>query len=141
MGSNNSVSSFWLIWHDLYAAYEGYARKSGLTCVQIYVIEMLDRVPDCTQKTICECTALPKQNVNAMVKKFAADGLVELAQDAGDRRNKIIRLTEKGRQLHQSVIPRMREAEIAAMQKLSQEGQNEMIRMLEIYVSGLKNNL
>ena len=141
MSSGKNVSSFWLIWHDLYAAYESYARRSGLTCVQIYVIEMLERIPDCTQKTICERTALPKQNVNAMIKRFVEDGLVELALDEGDRRNKTIRLTEKGIKLHQSVIPRMREAEVAAMQMLPQTEQDEMIRALKTYVEGLKDNL
>lgn len=141
MSGNDRVNSFWLIWHDLNAAYEDYARRSGLTCVQTYVIEMLARVPDCTQKTICECTSLPKQNVNALIKKFAEDGIVELAPNEADRRNKTIHLTEKGRRLHQSVIPHIREAEIEAMQSLPEEEQNTMIRTLETYVSALKENL
>jgi DNA-binding MarR family transcriptional regulator len=141
MNSNDKVNCFWLIWHDLNAAYEDYARRSGLTCVQTYVIEMLARVPDCTQKAICECTSLPKQNVNALIKKFAEDGIVELAQNEADRRNKTIHLTEKGRQLHQSVIPHIREAEIKAMQSLSEEEQNTMIRTLETYVSALQEKL
>ena len=97
MSSNDRVNRFWLIWHDLNAAYEDYARRSGLTCMQTYVIEMLARVPDCTQKTICECTSLPKQNVNALIRKFAEDGIVKLAPNEADRRNKSIHLTEKGR--------------------------------------------
>ncbi len=141
MSSNDRVNNFWLIWHDLNAAYEDYARRSGLTCTQTYVIEMLARVPDCTQKNICECTSLPKQNVNALIKKFVEDGIVELAPNEADRRNKTIHLTEKGEQLHQLVIPHIREAEIEAMQSLSEEEQNTMLRTLETYVSSLKENL
>ena len=125
MSSNDRVNRFWLIWHDLNAVYEDYAR----------------RVPECTQKSICACTSLPKQNVNALIKKFAEDGIVELAPNEADRRNKTIHLTDKGRQLHQSVIPHIREAEIKAMQSLPEEEQNTMIRTLETYVSALTENL
>ena len=141
MGSAENVGSFWLVWHDLCAAYEDNARRSGLTCVQTYVVEMLERERGCTQKAICERTSLPKQNVNSMVKRLAADGYVELVPNEADRRNKTVRLTDKGRQLHRSVIPHIQQAELAAMERLSPEEQSTMIRALRTYVDGLRENL
>ena len=141
MSIDERIDSFWQSWHDLNAIYEDYARRSGLTYLQLNILEIITRIENCTQKTICDNTLLPKQNVHGIVKKFEAEGLVTLKPGADDKRNRIICLTAKGKRRAAKIVPAIREAEADAMKALSEGEQVQMIESIDKYVKSLKEKL
>ena len=141
MTPEEKIDLFWKRWHDLNALYEDYARKVNRTDLQLSVLDMVRRTGGCTQKAIRDRTLLPKQNVNGTVKGLAREGLLALVQDEADRRSKVIHLTEKGEALLAGILPRLWEAETAALSALTKPEQDAMIAGMGKYVAALKKEM
>ena len=117
-------------------AYEAYAKAHGLNCLSLMVLEEIYELGDgCTQKQISEDTRYPKQSVNLAIKGFLTDGFVELRELPENRKNKGIRLTEKGRQLcEETVVPLLTQEE-HVLSEMGETESRELIRLLELYGS------
>jgi DNA-binding MarR family transcriptional regulator len=72
--------------------YEDYARTLDISYTSLQILTMIMFTEECTQKTICEKTFLPKQTVNAVIIGFYKKGIIELRELPSDRRNKTIHL-------------------------------------------------
>lgn len=141
MNDQERISIFWKLWNELNVTYEYNARKHGFTCTQIYVLDMISREEECTQKMIREKILLPKQNINNLIKKLINDGMLELSGNEYDQRYKDITLTKKGAEITYKLVSDIKNAEISAIRSLSQERRDAMLESLEIYVQALKENL
>ena len=91
-------SVFWARWSKIMRIYEETAAGAGLSVLQLRVLETADRLPGCTQKTLCGQLDLSKQRINLLVRQFTEQGILELAPDEADARRKNVRLTQKGRE-------------------------------------------
>ncbi len=113
-----------------YAAFEQYARRHGLTAKEIFVLDIIWFSPDgCLQTEICERLSATKQTISAIVKKFWKMGYIVLIESETDRRNKIIRLTDMGKEYAKTIIPPAAEAETAAMAELSDQEIVDLLRL------------
>ena len=89
-----------------YAAYELYARKHNLTAKELFVLDIIWFTEDgCLQSEICERLSATKQTVSAIIKKFWKLGYISLTEAETDRRNKIVRFTETGKEYAKHFIP------------------------------------
>ena len=95
--NRKSLEKYYNLWQETTVLYERWARHRGLTYNSLTVlIAVAGSAPaSCTQKTICQDWALPKQTVNTILKDFAKKGLLELVPVEEDRRSKTIRLTKQ----------------------------------------------
>lgn len=117
-----------------FAAYELYARKNSLTAKELFVLDIIWFAPDgCMQSEICERLSATKQTVSMIIKKFWKLGYLSLTESEADRRNKIVRFTEAGKEYAKKIIPPAAKAEINAMAKMSGEDIKELIRLTEIF--------
>ena len=100
------LREYYSLWHDTVILYENWARLHGLTYNSITVLLAISGGEDspCTQKSIAERHALPKQTVNNILKEFRVQGLLELVPVDTDRRNKEIVLTDRGRVFSAQVL-------------------------------------
>lgn len=122
-----------------YAVFERYARKHGLTAKELFILEVLTFAKDgCTQTEICECISVSKQTVNAAIKKFWKNGYIDLEDDDIDRRIKIIRFTEAGKQYAERIIAPAARAKYEAMAGLSDEQQAALVLMTELFAEQLR---
>lgn len=123
-----------------FAAYELYARKHGLTAKELFVLDIIWFAPDgCLQSDICERLSATKQTVSAIIKKFLKQGYVSLTESETDRRNKIVRFTESGKDYAGKIIPPAANAEISAMAELSGKDIQELVRITTIFSEHMKN--
>lgn len=123
-----------------FAAYELHARKHSLTAKELFVLDIIWFSPDgCMQSEICERLSATKQTVSMIIKKFWKLGYLSLTESATDRRNKIVRFTEAGKEYAKKIIPPAAKAEIDAMAKMSGEDIKELIRLTEIFSEHMKN--
>lgn len=82
----------------------------------IYIFEN-----ECTQKKIVEFTGAPKQSVNNVVQDFLSKGYVKLVANPKDKRYKIIKVTKKGKELYQSTLLNIEDAELKVLSNFSDE--------------------
>ena len=121
-----------------YAAYTACARRHNLKTKELFVLDIIWFAEDgCLQSYICERMSATKQTISAIIKKFWKSGYVTLAESETDRRNKIIRFTDKGYDYAKKIIPPAANAEIDAMAELAKsENIAELVRLTMLF-SGL----
>lgn len=128
-------------WQSISVIYEDYARKSGISYNSLYILNAILYTENCTQKQICEKTLLPKQTVNNVITSFFKSGYIELREFPENRRVKTIHLTEKGMQYAQTLIPHIHEADCKAMETLSEEQQDMLLKLMDTYVSTFRKEM
>jgi DNA-binding MarR family transcriptional regulator len=77
--------------------YRQWGLKNGALYGVTQVLYVLRFQEAATQKQICECCEIPKQTVNNVVKQLKDQGYIEFETPAGDKRQKLIRLTALGK--------------------------------------------
>ena len=95
-----------------------YAKTVGVNFIEILVLEILCEPEPHTQKALCTKLEMPKQVINTIINSFREDSLVTL-KEAKDRRNKEIRLTEKGKQFAEKVLIPLKEMEESALESFT----------------------
>lgn len=141
MDIESKTRDFCSAWQSIETIYEDYARKSGVSYNSLYILNAISQTEDCTQKQICEKTLLPKQTVNNVISAFFKSGYIELREFPENRRIKTIHLTEKGAEYAQTLVPHIQEASCKAMMALSEEQQNELLHLMELYVSAFRKEM
>lgn len=122
-----------------FAAYELYARRCGLTAKELFVLDILWFAPDgCLQSEICERLSATKQTISAIIGKFIKKGYVSLTQSKTDRRNKIVRFTDAGREYTAGIIQPAAHAEIGAMAELTENDIAELVRLTTLFSRYMK---
>lgn len=122
-----------------YAAYELYARRHNLTAKELFVLDMIWFADDgCLQSEICERLSATKQTVSAIIKKFWKLGYLSLTEAQQDRRNKIVRFTQTGREYANQIIPPAAAAEIDAMAELEENDVAELVRITTVFSECMK---
>lgn len=122
-----------------YAAYELHARKHNLTAKELFVLDLVWFADDgCLQSEICERLSATKQTVSAIIKKFWKQGYLSLTESETDRRNKIVRFTEAGKEYAKNIIPPAASAEIDAMAELNDKDIVELVRITTLFSDCMK---
>lgn len=127
------VRQFCDAWQDLNMIYEDYARSINVPYTSLYILSLITRTENCTQKTICEKTFLPRQTVNTIITGFYKKRWVTLEEMPEDRRSKVIHLTKAGKEFADQVIPQIWKAELQAMEKLTPEQRKALLEGIRIY--------
>ena len=91
--------------------------------------------------TICEKTYSTKQVVSAAMKTFKEKGYIYFEEQEKDRREKIVRLTEKGYLYASKILDSLREAEEKAIGQLSNDQQKLFIEYYTIFNDNMKKNI
>lgn len=121
---------------------EYYARKNGLQGKSLLILSCLYYTKNgITQNTICEKTYSTKQVVSAAIKTFKEKGYIYFEEQEKDRREKIVRLTEKGYLYASKILDPLREAEEKAIGQLSSEQQKILIEYYTIFNNNMKKNI
>jgi MarR family transcriptional regulator, organic hydroperoxide resistance regulator len=138
---DEKTKAFCDAWQSISVIYEDYARKVGVSYNTLYILNAILRTENCTQKQICEKTLLPKQTVNNVVTSFYKSGYVELREMPKNRRIKTIHLTEKGKQYADELIPHIHQADSKAMSALTEQQQDTLLELMQIYVSAFRKEM
>ena len=101
---------------EQFALYDEYAKSHGMPLKTLLVANVLFYAEDgMTQKEICQRTFQSKQTVNLIIKNFLADGHVTVSEVPGNKRIKLVRMTEEGRASCENVVRHITWAEDTAM--------------------------
>ena len=114
--------------------------RFGMAKGQLMIIWTLyDFKRPCTQKEICDDWYESKQTINSAAKKLVEEGYIDIAPSPENSREKLLVFTEKGKFLAMRTVRKLIEAERNAFNALSEDEQNETIRITQKYYEILKN--
>ena len=123
---------------EQFALYDEYAKRHGMLMKTLLVVNVLFYAKEgMTQKEICQRTFHSKQTVNLIMKNLLADGYVTAAEMPGDKRNKIVRMTDAGRAYCEKVVRHITWAEDTAMSLFTPEEQKQLIDLSRTFTKNL----
>jgi DNA-binding MarR family transcriptional regulator len=94
-------------------------RPVGLTSGQFSLLNALNRPDPPSMGPVARLLAMDRTTLTAALKPLEREGLIAISADAEDRRNRRLRLTEKGHQVLARAIPIWRETHDAIEAGLS----------------------
>ncbi|MCD8111131.1 MAG: MarR family winged helix-turn-helix transcriptional regulator [Clostridiales bacterium] len=129
----NEVKLFSDEWQRITMAYSDYARSVGISYTSLQILKYITGTENCTQKSICQMSFLPKQTVNSIITGFYKKGYIELRELPEDRRTKTVHLTEQGKAYMETFSPHIENAEYEAMQALSEQQRTALLECIQLY--------
>ncbi|MEE4563907.1 MarR family winged helix-turn-helix transcriptional regulator [Paenibacillus polymyxa] len=123
---------------EQYALYDEYAKKNGLLMKTLLVLNALYYAKDgMTQKEISKRTFNTKQTVNLIIKNLLHDGYITSEEDPEDKRNKLIHMTDKGREYARKPVAHITWAEDTAMSMFTPEEQEQLVNLSRKFTKNL----
>ncbi len=112
--------------------YHNAAVKYGLSDSAMWILFVVsDAGKAYTQQDLCRECWFPKQTINTALNNLIKDGCAELEAIPGTRNRKRIILTDKGRELAENTVERLKKAEHAAFRRFTDEELNGYLDMSE----------
>ncbi|MBS7576391.1 MULTISPECIES: MarR family transcriptional regulator [unclassified Enterococcus] len=132
MDIKETIDKSYHIWFGMNSVYENWAKKQHLTnnsLMTLYVISNLGE--ETTPKQIIERLQLPKQTVNSMLNTLEKKGYLYREQDAQNKRQKMVKLTESGKNFTDKVLLALYQFEYQAYAQLTAEERKMLIKINE----------
>ena len=108
-----------------------YQARYGLDIPEWRVLATLGfRNEACTAQYISHCTRTHKSTISRAVMSLMQRHLVERVENADDRREFSLRMTDKGKTLYEELIPRLLRKEQGIMACLSAQERKDFARLL-----------
>lgn len=124
---------------EQFALYDEYAKSNGILMKTFLVLNALFYAKDgLTQREICERTFQSKQTVSLIIKNLSDDGYVTLSENADDKRNKTVRMTDAGRSYAERPVRHITQAEDMAMSMFTPEEQKTLIDLSRRFTLNLE---
>ncbi|HWT75625.1 MAG TPA: MarR family transcriptional regulator [Mobilitalea sp.] len=116
------IESYYNSWFEINNIYHIWAIRHGIQETTLFVLYVIKNTePYCTQSDICKKLLLPKQTVSKILSNLEHDEYILKEPNSKDRRNRIIRYTEKGTQYATLILEELKFAEINAFHQMSQK--------------------
>ena len=140
---SNAVSDFkeYTYMHsEIGALYHDSALRAGLSDSVMNILYTIETFgAECTQSNICRLTGISRQTINSAIRKLENEGILYL--EAESRKNKPIRLTEKGQALvNEKVLPVIA-AEQAIFDSWPEEERQMLLALTRKYLNDFRTNL
>jgi DNA-binding MarR family transcriptional regulator len=115
-----------------------YHARYGLDIPEWRVLATLGFRDDaCSAQYIAHCTRTHKSTISRAVTALMTRQLVERVENEDDRREFALRMTRKGKELYQELIPRLKRKEHEILSCLSARERKDFARMLGKIEKGL----
>lgn len=124
----------WDCWRDVSVAYSTFAKNMGVDTSELYVVDALWDEPDgLSQRAICELCDMGKQTISAICKRLAARDVVVAHASQADKRERIMSLTDEGREQWHLPVERMRELEVKAAAAIGADEAALFVKVVKLY--------
>lgn len=120
-------------WNQGCAVYNKWADLQGINRNVLIVFYALDMKGEMTQKSIADYYAIPKQSINGVIRKLTQEGYLQFMESAGDRREKRIRLTQKGKEYSREILNPLYQIEDYVFGVIGKERVSQMIETMRLF--------
>lgn len=122
--------------------YENYAKENGLQGRSLQLLLWIYyNQKGVSQSYLVEKTLLSKQVVNATIQVWQKKGYIELVSTENDKRQKLVKLTEKGNQNSKKILDPLETVEVRALSTLSYEERQLFQTLFSKYTQALKKEM
>ncbi|MCR4257130.1 MarR family transcriptional regulator [Streptococcus uberis] len=122
--------------------YENYAKENGLQGRSLQLLLWIYyNQKGVSQSYLVEKTLLSKQVVNATIQVWQKKGYIELVSTENDKRQKLVKLTEKGNQISKKILDPLETVEARALSTLSNEERQLFQTLFSKYTQALKKEM
>lgn len=136
------IDSYYNSWFEINSIYHTWAKKHGMQDTTLFVLYVIkNTVPYCTQSEICSKLFIPKQTVSQILSALEKGGYILKEANTKDRRNKIIKLTEKGTHFATSILEELKLAEIESFNKMSELQRRTIVESFKLLAGSLNKSL
>lgn len=112
-----------------------YERRFGISVGEWRVMANLARFGPLSANGVCDRSAMDKVQVSRAVAKAVEDGLIDRSIDPYDRRRSVLTLTEKGRSVHDQILPMAQDFQEHLKAALSSDENDSLQDMLSRLLS------
>ena len=127
------ITRIWSTWSQCNAMYHEWAASQGINYYQLLVLYAIDQKGAVTQREICELEGLQKQTVNSVIRRFQAEGLVFLGPGQKDKREKLVRFTQKGSLYAHKVLSPLFQIEEKVYSMMGQERVQQLYDLSRLF--------
>ena len=102
-----------------------------LTPEQCVLLDHLKKTGAASQTELANGTFKDAPTVSRIIDKLSTKGLAERTRFPNDRRRYQVGLTERGREVHAKLLPRVEELRVTAWQGLTEQDYDDLTRVLD----------
>ena len=113
------------------------AKSLNLNAMHVHCLRIIAEIPICTANDIVQGLARDKSQISMLIKDMINKGWIERKQNEGDKRSKLLVLTESGREL----INLVHLEDIAISKRMQQGLSEEELATFEKVIQTMINNL
>lgn len=136
------IKKYYDLWFILNDIYDRWAKSHGLTVNTLFVFYTIHHNEGlCTQQFISEKLLLPKQTVNSILKAIQQNGYIQTKTNEKDKRNKLIFLTQAGKQYTEKLLDELYSFEEGAFKNMNYQQRSDMLAWTETLLKNLTLNL
>ncbi len=137
-----SAANYLEVYNQLYKEmdnlYHLYAKRHGISDAHLWLLYSLYEKQEHTQREISTLWHYPPQTVNSALKSLEKRGLIALKPLPGNRKNKLVGLTQEGKAVAEQIIGPLIAAEQKAFCGLKKEEREELLSLTSRYAELLQ---
>jgi DNA-binding MarR family transcriptional regulator len=112
-----------------------YSQRFGLSVVGWRVVAILGTQSPLSAKALAELTAMDQVSISRAVEQLANIKLVSRRVDTSDRRRVVLRLSKKGEEVYNQIVPVLYASENALVSGLSDDDAKALRRIMDVLVA------
>ena len=138
MNSKQFFKQLGMLLYGIDGIYDEYVRKSQIASPNVlWVLYALNDDEKHSQKDICDGWSIPRTTINTIIKDLEQQQMVEMIPILGKRREKYVKLTEKGKEYADYVLAKLYEKEKRIFEKINNP--DKFIKDLEALFNNVKS--
>lgn len=136
------LAAFNQLYKEMDEIYHVYAKEQGISDTVFWILYSLyENNSSYIQKELCSEWHYPPQIVNSALKSLEKQGIISLEAVPGNKKNKLVSLTEHGLTLTQRVIARLTDAERNAILSMTADERRTLLSLTEKYTEFLRRHV
>lgn len=136
------LAAFNQLYKEMDEIYHVYAKEQGISDTVFWILYSLyENNSSYIQKELCSEWHYPPQTVNSALKSLEKQGIISLEAVPGNKKNKLVSLTEHGLTLTQRVIARLTDAERNAILSMTADERRTLLSLTEKYTEFLRRHV
>jgi DNA-binding MarR family transcriptional regulator len=117
--------------------YDEIRREYGLSRSEYLLLFCLSHSDELTAQDVADVTGRPRNSISRAVHRMLGEGYLTRSPDPIDKRQALLRITRKGRYLHNQIIPRFKEQETNVLAGLIPAERDLLDRLLTKLLLGI----
>jgi len=114
----NYIADYYRSYFQMDSVYNDWALVNKIQDTTLFVLDELNKQQPTSQSSLKRRLGYSKQTISSSLRRLEADGLIVRQRAEGDRRNKLIYLTPRGKEYAGALLARLHAAESRAFQTL-----------------------